>query len=269
MNTLKRILIVIPFLCGIVYAQKGNWTVGIATGIRGEVCFSSDYDRNFWSGREISTPPTTLFFGYNIAEHFQIESGLSYVEHKASYGVGTLEWGLGNMRGEQFSLYSALQIPVHFKYMLPLGKSKFNFFVQAGLDLSIPLQKKRSMSFMTDFFEEEWNYVSNGDSIYEHITYITGGGSPNHSLNLLINAGCGFSYRFSFGLGLSVSAEYYSGVTDMSRIRITFFREGSRYLDSYKENPQYIVYRGDYWNVGFAVSYTFKKKEKKTAETIL
>jgi hypothetical protein len=165
-----------------------------------------------------------------------------------------------------------LQIPIALKYYFPLGKSKFNLFAKTGIAFGIPLQKLRSTStYYPDSYPERSDSWIDSDGIEgrddQRMAYYTMIYAPRKPLNILLNAGFGFAYTFDFGLGLSVYTEYYTGVMNMAQISIHFRQEQYEHRlnewESYDEGVEYVNFRGDYWNVGLGVSYTFKQKKNK------
>jgi hypothetical protein len=260
----SKLLVVISILLlsNSFYAQKGSWGIGIATGIRGEICYNF-YKRDgyFQSGNQISTPPIEFKFIYGLNNNFYIESGISYINNKTNYCI---YWGAGK-DAKQYWLYSSLQIPIALMYDFPLGKSKFSLFTKTGIAFSIPLQKRNTNSYDPPIYSRTHEYTETIDDtrevvISETTNYYTQIVAPYNNINLLINTGLGFAYKFNCGLSVSMCGEFYYGTRRMAWVTVDV--KGEQYVDSRLNarliDAERISFRGDYWNVGFGVFYIFK-----------
>jgi hypothetical protein len=249
------------------FAQKGSWNIGLKTGLKSEICFSSNANRYYKTGQQTSLASFFVEAEYALTDNLFLQSGIGFLRNTTSYRLGTFKWILDTKGSPKLLLYSSLQIPFHVKYTLPLGKSRFNLFFQTGFDLNIPLQKQHSSYHESKPLIAAHQLNSrNFDTIKSQaINSFTSINSPLHKMNLLLNMGMGISYQFPCGIGLFAFAEYYAGIINMSNIEVQYevltdYPDGT--FNRETEPVQQIVFRGDYWHAGLGVSYTFKRKEK-------
>jgi len=250
--------IILTLLLGITtfsYAQQGKWTVELSSGFRSEIFESSVRYAHYRykTGNRLSTPQIEATIWYGLTNHFAIESGLSYVEYSTNWTVQY--YGFIH----RHKMYSALQIPLRTRFSVPIAKSNFCFFTSTGIVFQFPLQKR--VSYMDTWMGRGSQFDGILESkITEHpIEYTLSAYSPLHSFNILLNARIGFVYQFDFGVGISVFGEYYKGTRTMSDIF-------SQYNGGCTE--RYVTYntKGDYWNTGIGISYSFKNTCKKNKE---
>ncbi|MDD4210744.1 MAG: hypothetical protein PHI52_10455 [Bacteroidales bacterium] len=255
-----KIFIIVIILLMIISqstAQKGNWTIGFNSGLRGELFQGSELFRMYSFGNKISFPSLEFNVGYGINDNFIIETGISYIETKTNWLFGAIDWGMEGTNCDQYKLYTSLQLPINFKYYLPLFKNRFQFFTKVGLNIQVPLQAKRNQTFNADPVYMEYNGYSYK---LDYDLYVT---SPSNPVNVLISTGIGCNYRFKSGIGLSLFGEYYTGLRNMATICIPYTlvnMDTGLSPGSYED--EYLTYRGDYWNVGLGISYTFQKKSQ-------
>ena len=235
--------------------KKGTWTVELSSGFRSEIFESSDsYSfHSYKSGNKLSAPQIEAAVWYGLTNYFAIESGLAYVKYRTNWDVQYYE------SMHQHKMYSALQIPLRARFSIPMAKSKFHFFTSTGMVFQFPLQKSTSYwdMWMLRFIKFEGIIDSkiNGNS---QKNYTLSTLSPFHSFNILLNAKIGFIYQFDFGLGISIFGEYYKGLRNMVYIN-------AQYVENlWSSSISSITYKskGDYWNTGIGVSYSFKKDYK-------
>lgn len=259
MNTKKIIicLIYFAFMTFQLSAQKGSWTIGLNSGLRGELFDASQHYRLYFFGNKISFPPIEFNLAYGINDNFFIETGITYIETKTNWGFGTIDWGMEGRYCAQYKLYSSLQLPVNLKYNLPLFHSRFHLFTKVGLNIQIPLQKIRNLNFNADPVYMEY------DGYSYKLEYNLDVTAPNHPINFLISTGIGCNYQFKNGIGISLFGEYFTGLRTMANIRILYTLVNMDIgLSPDWYDDEYITYRGDYWYAGLGISYTFQKKRE-------
>lgn len=256
MKKIKNITIIVFLLTTTIsFAQKGSWSIGIASGLRSEIFHGSKWIRNYSFGTRISTPPIEINFAYGINDNFVFESGLTYIEAKTNWRFGAVDYGIYGIYCERYSVYNSLQAPLGFKYYLPIAKSNFSFFTKIGLNIQIPLKKYDMIAYFPDVITID--YSSNTYNL-EYEVQIK---SPTKMLSFLVSAGMGLSYYFNSGIRLSLYGEYYAGIQNTADILLRYtlidMTTNKTYFNKYTEG---LSYRGDYWNVGLGISYTFGKK---------
>ena len=259
MNTKKIIicLIYFAFMTFQLLAQKGSWTIGLNSGLRGELFDASQHYRLYFFGNKISFPPIEFNLSYGINDNFFIETGITYIETKTNWLFGAIDWGMEGRYCAQYKLYSSLQLPVNLKYNLPLFHSGFHFFTKVGLNIQISLQKESNLNFNADPVHMEYNEYSYKLEYNLDVT------APIKPINFLISAGIGCNYQFKNGIGINLFGEYFTGLRTMANIRIpyTLVNMDTGLSPGCYEDER-ITYRGDYWYAGLGISYTFQKKRE-------
>ena len=280
---LKIVLIIgIALLYNNIYAQQNTWTIGLYTGM--QVQLLTSIERTYTLGaidattgnyihfdswhtdkrtiNKISTPLVEFTVQYNITDNFSISSGLGYANYRSQWEA---RWRQQGVVMERFSLNTylrrvSIQIPCNLRYNIQIKNTGFSIFPKLGfyLDFSVKsyyyLQDNYyDSSLPVDFHDREYNYV------FETCHYLP---MNNRKVNLLINAGVGFAYKFKTGIGLSVSGEYNVGTMRSEGFNYNLkLEDPATNLREYEFD--YTVYnRNEYWNVLFGVTYTFKKKGK-------
>jgi hypothetical protein len=257
MKTALKISICILLFSSVSFAQKGSWTIGISSGLKGEVYNSAYINRDVYSGEKISFPPINLHVGYNWLDNIVLESGLTFVNYKTNWMMAGHNWGMGLFHPPMYYFYSALQIPLNVKYYIPLGKSPLHLFIRTGLNFQIPIHEAE------DYTPLETKIFSSGVVLrYQYDM------RDLKRFGILLNSELGLSYRLNNDLCVFVLAGYYAGLKKVARIIIeanAYYigkdKNGNEYSDT-EYGDEGISFRGDYWNVGFGISYTFKKKAK-------
>jgi hypothetical protein len=240
---------------GVSFAQKGSWTIGLASGIRGDVTQSAKVQHDYKFGNQLSSPPLELNLTYDINNNFSATIGIAYLEYQANWKSYYTKSGKTTYKPNYDMMYKTAQIPLNIKYHIPLGNSDFRFFGKLGLTLDIIADILASHPTLTPKVID----IDGKEYVYSSPYYTT---VYNKKINCLINAGVGFAYRLKNGLGFSIVGEYYTGTRIMGEVLIknTLSDMDTRLV--IKEYEELLLVKGDYWNVGFGISYTFKKKDK-------
>lgn len=234
--------------------QQRKWTVELSSGFRSEFFEASEHIAELKTGRRLSFPQIEVSFWYALKDYFALESGVAYVQYNTNWGCGY------KMFIPKHKVYSALQIPLRVRFSVPLKESNFSFFSTTGVILQFPLQKTAprfwNMENPYQYFDGEIDYSSGyGKLHYDMCLY-----SPASGINILLNTKIGFMYQFDFGLGISVFGEYYKGTFTMATIDVV-------YTEIYNGIPSktmsYYKTKGDYWNAGVGISYSFKQSGKR------
>jgi len=135
-----KLFLIILFISVIInpnFGQKGSWTIGLNSGLRGELFDASQHYRLYFFGNKISFPPIEFNLAYGINDNFFIETGITYIETKTNWGFGAIDWGMEGTYCAQYKLYSSLQLPINLKYNLPIFHSRFHLFTKVGLNIQI------------------------------------------------------------------------------------------------------------------------------------
>jgi len=232
--------------------KKGAWTVELSSGFRSEIFMSSSFVYNqidVKSGKQLSTPQIEAAVWYGLTNYFAVESGLAYVKYNTN-------WTHGFNSIPKHKLYSALQIPLRVRFSVPI-KNNFHFFSTTGVVVQLPLQgqtsNRRKDNVPYIYFSGDMSSDENTQIAYDLATL-----SPTYGINILLNAKIGFIYQFDFGLGISIFGEYYKGTRRMATVSAVYTEAYSEIYGNYgnKSKANYIT-KGDYWNTGIGVSYSF------------
>jgi hypothetical protein len=263
----KQIIIVLLGISTFASAQKNSWTVGLYTGVQGQIQTSilQEYFFRFsfpeeriideWNPTKVGIqntfsriPPVELTVKYNIGNHFSMATGVGYraYELKVKYN------SFYNYRKH----YDYIQVPIIFQYDIPLKKQGFAFFVQGGF----------SVDFEADYrgwgwyYNEQFDYVSRKQCTVEEISErsLDGGG-----FNYLLHGGFGFSYTFRSGVGISLSGRYNIGSEYINQhsYHLVLKEVGTDIIE--REIIENVYGKGECWNVFVGVSYTFKQKKNE------
>jgi hypothetical protein len=258
-------LIPIFGLTTISFAQQGKWTIELSSGFRSEIFASTDHGEATFSelktGRRLSFPQIEASFWYGIKDYFALESGVAFVAYNTNWSCGLKAFI------PKHSLYSALQIPLRARFSVPIGKSNFHFFSTTGIILQFPLQAKTPRGWLDNLPYNPYEYFSGEIShSWGKTSYRLWSLSPMCGINILLNAKIGFMYRFDFGLGISVFGEYYKGTRNMVLIQAAYKEKLNSEIDYGIERMSHYESKGDYWNTGIGISYSFKGISKKKKE---
>lgn len=271
MKPKKSLLIILIAFTSIFlsFSQKGSWTIGLSSGIRGEVFQNSNTNLIVKHGTQISTPPMDFTFSYAASNNILLGSGLSFIQAKTNFKTYCFNY-LQMFSSEQYPLYSSLQVPISIQLQVPISLNKFNVFTKMGFVFQFPLQQSNVQNITPDvpYFEME---SQAGEPTMLGFGYSIQCTSPQHAVNVLFTSTLGLLYKFDNGLGLSLFGDYYLGMREMARVEISYerFMDGISYntLDGTDtdvgEGVEKLIYRGDYWNVGLGISYTFQKKSQQ------
>ena len=281
---MKRRIIVVVLLGWSLFAsaQKNTWTIGLSSGIRGEIVLfeSQHFDAKYGSydmiddlriskkfKNYISMPPVELSIAYKVASNVSLSSGLVYVQYQTKWqypNTSSLSTEEQAFREKVFCILNALQIPLTVCYDVPVKNTGLSFFAKSGLNLDVLVfDKNRSSDTYQQVFSNEFQEI---DGIYSYDIYSTALKTRplnNRRFNLMVNTGMGISYKFKSGIGISLSGAYNIGL--LRRAETLCFHSQVKYAGTdilrWQETYQ-ISNRNEYWNVLFGISYTFKKREK-------
>jgi hypothetical protein len=281
----NRILIVV-LLGGSLFAsaQKNTWTIGLYSGVQGQLTFATEgnyanikqidastgdtTDRYGWwhIHRTIhkirSIPPMELRIRYNITHYFSVLSG-------AGYGLSITQWGsnnkskthdidlIGEYADSRWMMRKSVQVPLIFQYNVPLKNTGFDFFAELGMYFDCA-----SGTHSGGIFEDTTTFHDISENKTYDAAFYSNVYGDGIGMNYLIHIGMGISYQFLSGLGLSLSGTYNVGVFStqiVSNLKIKATNTGI----IEREYDYSVLNQCQYWNVLFGVTYTFKKKEKE------
>ena len=133
MKTKKSLLFILIVFTSIFlsFSQKGSWTIGLSSGIRGEVFQNSNTNLIVKHGTQISTPPTDFTFSYAASNNILLGSGLSFIQTKTNFKTYCFNY-FQMFSSEQYPLYSSLQVPISIQLQVPISLNKFNVFTKMG-----------------------------------------------------------------------------------------------------------------------------------------
>ena len=190
---------------------------------------------------------------YNITDRLSVTSGIAYLEYYAFWGIGGNMWQ--NFKWGKVLLKYA-QIPLNVKYAFPLWKSRFSIYGKLGFNMDFLADTMYSLD--NDIIDVLINGNTHTVFDYKHTAKIY-----DKKINVLLNMGIGFSYRFKNGFGLFAEGEYYAGLRTMGYVIIDISQKNGKneYLDR-------LLIKGNYWNFSLGISYTFKQKAKNKDEEI-
>ncbi|MDR1203677.1 MAG: hypothetical protein LBL58_18870 [Tannerellaceae bacterium] len=271
-------------LMSVVYGQKNTWSIGFYTALRGEVMqeiglfqeldLETGKMNDFFSEHLMSYtsfPPLMLTVTYNITNNLSIISGIGYnrnhIQWKASrYAVvsptsyETIRYQLANR-----ITHHSLQLPLLLKLQLPIKQTGLSIFSIAGIIFDFQLYSNALYAYDDAKIDTVFcpNIEYNG--VMCNQIYIAGGQEDYifFSLNPLVNTGIGLTYTFKKGFSISISGEYFLGTR-----RYAMLKEDIQYTEIatnivHHREKNILLNKNNYWNVGFAVSYTFKQKAKE------
>ena len=256
------------------HAQRSDWTLGFH--LKSNI---QTLEKTNLSGLEIKTisvlaePSMELNLTYNITKNLSVGSGVAYLKNQVSWETLLADKWENNHGG--YLLLVSAQVPLFFKYAIPLGKSNFSVYGKFGFMLDIPVYEllwarsgwvtANDNSTMVLFYDEGVIYHNGvsyfGSSVHEYKQTKF----YDKKINVLLNAGLGFEYRFKKGIGLSFDGEYYAGFRTMGVVLIEIkpYPNSLLGIAPSREHRELLQIKGNYWNFRFGISYNFKKKEKK------
>lgn len=264
----NRIVLFVFLLFGIksLSAQKNTWTIGLYSGVQGQIITSvyQEYFGTFFDETIVDSwnlpavrikhtfspiPLVDLTVKYNIKNRFSISTGVGYRSYYLKAGY------------RDYYNYTTrddfIQVPIIFQYDIPLKKKGFLLLVQGGI------------GFGFEVYDKSWGYSPNRcsdygtDKIYNVETftepYWNGG-----DFYYLLHSGIGFSYRFNSGIEISLLGKYNISSSYISTHSYhTTVKEADTGIIK-GEMKEQLYGKGECWNVLLGVTYTFKKKEKIT-----
>ena len=277
----KFLLIVsIALLCCNSFAQKNTWTLGLRLGYKGEGFERTQPTEVIKIGRKYGhsdyAPASTnlgisvfdlnagLYLTYNITDRISITSGIAHLFfYTPTWKVYLKDDNKKTVLLEDGHLmYRPAQIPLYVKYAFPLGKSRFNMYGKLGLQLDILAMTWNNERMCT----VAWHLPT--DTNYG-LYYESTATLYDRKVNILLNVGLGFEYRFKKGLGLSIEGEYYAGMRTLGQVLIqsgiaeTANGKGITVGHYETEIPDILLLiKGSYWNISLGISYTFQRKQK-------
>ena len=286
MTKKKRIIFFVFFavLLSFCNAQKNSWTIGFYTGVQGQMFKSIERtnlpykivdetdnyigDTNLWQTnlRTIHRimPLMELAVQYKITDYFSLVSGIGYNTHIAKWKSDE-RWKTHPM--DNFTHYvwyrnDYIQFPLKLQYDVPLKNTGFSFLAKLGMSLDF-LVVSRNNGYTNIGIDSTWRYYD-----YE-TTYGVDFWSLYHSyplrkINLLIHTGIGVSYQFNSGVGISLLGTYNIGILNKGYFTYNLKLKDLNTDIVEKEYDFYVYSRSESWNVLFGITYTFKKKEKKS-----
>lgn len=267
----NQIIIIIVLLGGSLFvsAQKNAWTIGLHTGVQGQIFTSvkQEYHRAFYKGEgaeEIINrwgspqaiikhtlshiPPVELTVKYNIGNRFSIATGVGY----RSYYM--------KIKDNPFYDFTRrddyIQIPIIFQYDIPLKKKGFSFFVQGGAAIDIEINSTDWKSYSNEYYDRMSDKLLSVEN--STTSYFSNGGN-----NFLLHAGIGFSYKFSSGIGISLLGRYNIGMMYVSIESYHTMLKEMNTGNVEREIKEKLYGRAECWNVLLGVSYSFKNKKKE------
>ena len=275
MKNITKIVVIVGIMLfvNISYAQRSNWTLGFNVGYKIQMLektVPSDLNIKSLSAdmKYSFNPPIGINLTYNINERFSISNGFSYLNYGATWKMEEKEEWIGFVGGTIWLKY--LQIPLNVKYAIPLGNSNFSVYGKLGLSFDILVDyflgaASHENDWIVSHYEKGSERVPDGwivyyEGYYEH-NYRQTPEIYDKKLNVLLNAGIGFGYRFKNGLGLSLEGEYYAGLRTMGHVYIKA-TPVQNFPSTLKEHSEHLLIKGNYLNFGLGISYTFKKKDK-------
>ena len=275
----KKQIIICILLGGALFvsAQKNTWTIGLYTGVQGQLqtYHRQEYHRDLysnydtgedtligrWQSPELgmahtfsNIPPIELSVKYNIRDRLSLVYGVGYRSYFTKVKGG------GRSFGTDVLHYTArtdiIQVPIVFQYDMPLKKKGFSFFLQWGLGFDVGIYHK---SWGTSSIEEY-------DEIASQLLYVqtfVNSSSGNFLVNYVLHTGFGFSYQFNSGVGISLSGKHNIGLAFVNELsyNIQFMDAQNGYV-MVREFKEQSGCR-ESWNVLLGITYTFKKKQKE------
>jgi len=230
--------------------QQRKWTIELSSGFRSEIFESTSYYKRYNLKAQLSFPQIEMNFWYSIKDYFALESGIAYVKYNTNWDC---EY---KMFIPKHNLYSALQIPLRVRFFVPFKKNNFSFFSSTGIVLQFPLQSKIPYAYIWNNHTRYFDGAVDDATSFGKTHYQLCVDAPIYGINILLNTKIGIMYKFDFGLGISVFGEYYKGFRTMAVIDATYTKVYSGIPSSTQTNYET---KGDYWNAGIGISYSFKQ----------
>ena len=268
----NRIALIIVLALGIVqmFAQKNTWTLGLCTGVQGNIntvinqeYYGGSYESYFeenegrWNPTRIylehvfsQTPPVELTAKYNTGKYFSIALSVGY----RSYYLKVKD----NMFYNYTERYDYIQIPIIFQCDIPLKKKGFTFFVQGGIGFDIEVGDRGWGYYFGEYYDHWIGKTCTVENTTEN--YWGGGGG----FIALLHGGFGFSYKFNSGVGISLLGRYNLGSDYISQHSYhTIVKEvGTGIVE--REIKEQLFGKAESWNVLLGVTYTFKPHVSKS-----
>ena len=264
----KQVIVIILLGASLfVSAQKGNWTIGLYSGVQGQIISShlDEYYRTIpnpdtiiiidkWNPTRMgvkhtfsNTPPVELNVKYNIRNRFSFAFGLGYRSYYAK--VKDVFDFCFTSKADYF------QVPIIFQYDMPLKKQGFSFFLQWGLCFDI-MRNSRGWGYSPSEYH---------DFMTDKLLSVETSINPSWGevlFNPLFHTGFGFSYQFNSGFGIAVSGKHNIGLTYINTLSYHIQLKDTQTGIIEREVKEQLYCRSESWNVLVGLTYTFKKKEK-------
>ena len=239
-------------------------SIGFRTGVTFDIMQASSRQMDYYTAISPSVTnesgiPMELNFTIEFPNRISLQTGFAYKEYKPWFPHSMK--GAGN-RYSQVSgnlYYKSLQIPLRANYNFYLGDS-WNLFAGLGLVFDIPVyQGDAGMLFLdedtTAYFEEY--YI--GDDRY-WLAYHLESSFSDAKFNILAESNIGISYTFCRHWQMYFMASYCSGLRNMGETSL-YYR--TFHVNKETNNPQdkeacftdKLLYKGDYWMIGFGMKY--------------
>ena len=271
-------------------AQKNTWTIGLYSGIQGQIVTSIERDYHLklynWTLEEYvevndwdipnsriiniisKCPPVELGLQYNITDNFSVYSGIGYVNYLVKWKEDRNNRGtpMGDFVRDNYWRGASIQIPCNIRYNVPLKNTGFSIYSKVGFSMDFLVN---SVSHSGGF---GYDYSYPNSNLYPDTTIYRPAGaigdySRNRKFNLLINAGVGFAYQFKSGIGLSISSEYNIGTMRIGTLNYNLqLKDVDTDIVNY-EFDYWVQNRNEYWNVLLGVTYTLKNKKQLSEKT--
>jgi len=277
-NKMKNKIVLLGFLMfGMVslYAQKGNCTIGLYTGVQGQffTFHREEYHKTLYTNSETgkdtlignwqspymrmthtfsNIPPIELLVRHNVSNRFSMLYGVGYRSYFTKIKGG------GRAYYADVLYYTArtdfIQIPIICQYDMPMKKNGFSFFLQWGLCFDVEIKRKswwHSLTEQHDWRTDKLLYVETSINSYWGAA----------SFYPLFHTGFGFSYQFNSGIGISLSGKHNIGLSHINKLSYNIKFIDAETGITEREFKEYLSTRSESWNVLLGITYTFKKKE--------
>ncbi|MCL2131243.1 MAG: hypothetical protein FWH36_02120 [Lentimicrobiaceae bacterium] len=279
---MKKHIITFVLLGGSVFAsaQKNTWTVGLYTGMQGQLTTAVErhytlkiveetgetVNIDLWhtdirTMNRIYSPPAELAVRYNVTDNFSVSSGIGYANYFSQWKPPKYNtWIMDEFAFNAYYRRISVQIPCNLRYDVRLKNTGFSVFSKLGLYMDFSIASY--YQHRDNHKELDFPVVYNGEAYNPVFETMHAAPMNNRKFNLLINAGVGIAYQFKSGLGLSLSGEYSVGTMRSEKFNYHLqLKDPDTDIVDY-EFDYWIHNRNEYWNVLFGITYAFKQKKE-------